>query len=117
MTIYQYLDLSTGHLPVSDREKLDNGHSPVTCRGNEYGWWLHVPSDEDEFADAIERNRTDFDEEDRLSEHFFNVLRFARAQGCDWILCDADADQEEWLPWFDDGEDPRDLRLEGEEPI
>lgn len=104
MPVCKYLDLSTGHLPARDREKLDDGPCPAIVVPHPYGWWIHVPSDDDELDDLVNRNTGS--PEQVMSDDFIALLMHARECECDWINLDQDADQEVGLPWFGAGEEP-----------
>ncbi|ARW18500.1 DUF5983 family protein [Komagataeibacter intermedius] len=46
--IRKFLDLSTGHLPLSDRGHLERyarsgGSFGLTCLSGPHGWFVHVP--------------------------------------------------------------------------
>lgn len=92
--VRQFLDLSTGHLPRSDRDRLAAWASARFRRlpglmAGPFGWFVHVPEDailpEWEGTDALLR-----------------VFERARSLACDYVLLDADGPRDEALPWFDE---------------
>jgi len=97
MAAHQYLDLSTRHLPHSEREGLDEGDAPGVIRPFTYGWWVHVH----ELADSYDNA----DQEDEEYEDFpalLAAIRRARELGCTWILLDSDGELDDELPTHDD---------------
>lgn len=84
MRIISMLDLSTAHLPPQLRTAAESevvGWYPTLCGG-----FLWVPDDP---ADVV----TDGPE-------ILAVRTFARAQRCDYILFDRDADEVDGVPTF-----------------
>jgi hypothetical protein len=93
--IRKFLDLSTAHLSPSDRDHLDACAAPGSAFGvavakTEDGWFVYAPDPADEVDD---RN---------LPPHLQVISAYARAQGCDYILFDCDAEIDPALPVFDD---------------
>jgi hypothetical protein len=93
--IRRLLDLSTGHLPRVDRDRLEcmrepgDGSPPAACLAGRYGWFFSVATDP--VPD--------------LSGHsaaFAAILARARALCCDYVLLDADGPVDEVLPFFDE---------------
>lgn len=85
-----FLDLSTGHVPVTDRvlmSQLGPQALPVTAFAGPYGWVLHVPE---------ERTVWEWTGTDALTV----VLARAQRHGCDYVLLDADGPVDDTLPWF-----------------
>lgn len=101
MPVYKYLDLSTGHLPISDREKLLYGVDHLIIHEGSSNWWIHVPGHLGELEEMIEKNAAQHPD-DRLSDHFINLLQHAAELNCFWINLDQDAEREDGLPWFED---------------
>lgn len=93
MPVYQYLDLSTAHLTDEDRHELAHGLCPLRVIEHDYGWWVHVPGDDDITDRLAAVSET-------MSEAFVGVLKHANKHGCNWINFDADADEEPELPSF-----------------
>ncbi|MBO1326202.1 hypothetical protein K2X14_14575 [Acetobacter sp. TBRC 12305] len=91
--VRQFLDLSTGHLPRADRDRLAVWASsrimPFGIMPGPFGWFMHVPENaivpEWEGTDALPR-----------------IFAHARAQACDYVLLDADGPRDDALPWFDE---------------
>jgi len=102
MPVFKYLDISTGHLPASDRLMMNYGEAPVICRLYTYGWLVYVPSDDTELNEAIALDMTHCAV--AASPYFFQLLRYARQLDCNWIMLDQDGEIEHALPWFGDGD-------------
>lgn len=83
------LVLSTGHVTSPEtRAALDDGFDQWPCSGGrtEYGWLCY----------AHDENCGD-----TIPADLWACMVFARSEGCDYILFDADADQIDALPWVD----------------
>lgn len=95
--VRKYLDASTSHITKEDAELLD-GPAPVPVRLNrEEGAFIHVAQYEhQELEGQIVAVR-----KEGFSAAFARLLRFARANHCDWILLDRDADVLPGLETFD----------------
>lgn len=101
--VRKYLDLSTAHLPPEYRELIDGarddgGSGPIPgciVTPTHYGCWMWVP-DEPTLPD----NRPEGGWDQRL----LKILVYARELGCNWILFDADDEEDEELPVFEDEE-------------
>lgn len=91
--VRQFLDLSTGHLPRADRDRLAGWGSvrirPFGIMPGPFGWFVHVP----ENATVPEWEGTDA---------LLRIFAHARALDCDYVLLDADGPRDEALPWFDE---------------
>lgn len=109
MSIHQYLDLSTGHLPPSERSRLDQVGTPderqrrplklpKTVMHGE-GWWVNVPTDfmVQTAVDAVKAG----------CPTLANILNYAHERGCWWINFDVDAERLGDLPYFGDDETPQ----------
>lgn len=97
--IRKFLDISTGHLPPSERERIDDGEAgPLAYpHPDGYGWFVYVPEDPDMWQD---------DEDDDAMPALLACMKRARALGCDYILFDCDAPIDEELPVYNDDETP-----------
>lgn len=90
---HRFVVISTAHIRETTAELLDN--TPVKewpCLGGtygEYGWFLYA-HDENAGVDP-----------DVIPSELFDVMTWARKQGCNYILFDIDADEVEDLPAFD----------------
>lgn len=90
--VRKFLDLSTGHLPVSDRVLMVSSAIEAlsfSAFAGPYGWFVHVPEDGASIC--------------WTGSGALNAV-FARARelDCDYVLLDADGPQDEALPWFDE---------------
>lgn len=87
------LVLSTGHVTDPATRKMLTETSPdnyPTLGGStHYGWFCYA-SDEN---DGVGR--------DRIPDDLWACMLFARANGADYILFDADGDQVDGLPWVE----------------
>lgn len=97
--VRRFLDLSTGHLRIETRERMDRGgefgddvvliFDPHGDQG-QYGWWLW----------AGRRGQDDMVE--KLPADLRAVVEHARNLGCDWICFDRDAEAVAELPVYSD---------------
>lgn len=98
--IRKFLEVSTAHLPqeLVDRDINTEGEIPgVIAERHEYGLWLWVPPDVDEWlADEWLAENADEPPPDSVVA----LLRYARACGCDYVRVDRDADTLADLPTF-----------------
>lgn len=93
--IYKLLDLTTGHLPERERRRFPDVPTFVwgcTVVPTEHGWFISVPSDDNEGDCAG-------------MPYLHGIIRHARTLGAIWILLDCDAEHEHGLPSFDDTSD------------
>lgn len=88
------LDLSTGHLSLDTRERLERAEDcaalGVTWRENGY------------FLSANPENFRHHD----LPPDLLHCVRYAHANGAAYLLFDQDAAPQAGLPWYEDGNDP-----------
>jgi hypothetical protein len=89
LVIRAFLDLSTAHLREETRDNL-NSYERVLADKTQHGWLLYVPLDADEIAD-----------ESDWPQELLPIVKLARAEGCDYVLFDADAAETDLLPTFD----------------
>mgnify|MGYP003365440783 CR=1 FL=1 len=90
--VRKFLDLSTGHLPVSDRVLMASSALETlsfSAFPGVYGWFVHVPE---------EGTPARWNGSDALD----TVFARARELDCDYVLLDADGPRDEALPWFDE---------------
>jgi hypothetical protein len=86
----QYLDLATCHLTEETMQGLDNGSCcGITIANYEYGVFVSVPG-EVSVIDALD-----------CPADLRVALRYARAEGCDVIRFDSDAEIDPALQHFD----------------
>lgn len=89
--VRQMLDLSTAHLPpvvITELNRFDG----VVAHALPWGaWLLWVPDDSAAHA-------ADYDE---VPQEVLTVQRYAREHGCDYVLLDVDAQQDQMLPVFE----------------
>ena len=95
--IKKYLDLSMGHLPEHERERMAEGDiTSLIFHDHPYGWWVWVPPDD---ADLVELRE--------VLPTLAKILDYARNSDCAWVNLDQDADLEEGLEYFEEyGEIP-----------
>lgn len=106
MTVRNFLDLSTAHLSPAAKSWLSNSatlNHASSCHGygngaamgtvgaTLTGWFMHAPELPDEGG-------MDYG----MPEELFPIIRHARANGCHYILFDADADIIDALPVLDE---------------
>ena len=96
--LFTVLDLSTSHLPLADRETLEDFEGgPLHVRVGEYGYYLKVP--EDPLLSDYPQIKEAF------STALFELLDFARDRGFWYINLDLDTDPVEGLPLYQDDEE------------
>lgn len=106
MAIYNFMDISTGHLTPGDVELLDDETLPFAIVKYEYGWI--VSTSEMMSADLVDE-ATERLSASGFSREFIELARTSGARGC-WLLrFDADADLEEDLPIGGYGFEPDEL--------
>jgi hypothetical protein len=99
MSVYKYLDLSTGHVPLAEWEAICARFPALDDAGprvikHDYGAWVNVrdfDNDGDQEAEA------------ELREHYPSFMAChdrARELDCTWINFDQDGDSVD-LPTFD----------------
>ena len=98
--IIKTLDVSTGHISKSDADLLaasvkDSKSPLIVYDKTGYGWFVFVPSDQG--IDEQESNYLEIG----LSKAFLNLMRFAEASGCQWIMFDCDGMTYDSLEKFD----------------
>jgi hypothetical protein len=95
MPVFKYLDVSTGHLSDWEQENLPSIETSkayedafsIRVIPHEFGWWVNVPSTEEELEEAIKSLLTG-------GGRFGNValmLKYAFKKECFWINFDSDA--------------------------
>ena len=119
MTVRTFLDLSTAHLSPAARAWLSEaatlnhaanyhgvGHGAAigTLGATLTGWFLHAP-------DLPTNEGSDYG----MAEDLFPIIRHAHAHDCHCILFDADAQIIDELPVFNEGYDPEDVTLPGDD--
>lgn len=88
-----YLDLST--CVITEAESRIVSDAPVRTIEHEYGWWIHVPMDEEELAEGADGWWSDL-------PNLRAVLRAAQERGASWVNLDQDGyDTIPGLPTFD----------------
>ena len=99
LEIHKMLVLSTMHVSQSTAELLDigcpsihNGHCAdgIGYPKGDYGWFVYVPEEPEQDSDIP-------------ADLLAVVVAFARAQACNWVMFDRDADKIDDLPVFDWG--------------
>lgn len=99
MNIRSLLELSTAHLPQhlgdQDSETALDAQTGVVAHLIEHGWLLWVPTDPQETADSYP------DEKDAVPAEVLAIQLYARANHCDYVLFDRDADVDDNLPTWE----------------
>ena len=110
VAVYNFMDISTGHLTAGDVELLNDETMPFTVMAYEYGWIVSTSSlMSPDLVDETIKELTAAD----LSQEFVEAARTAGERGC-WLLrFDADADLELDLPIGGYGLDPDELPSPG----
>ena len=91
-TVRRFLDLSTAHLPRELGAAGLDETPGVIAHPTGHGWFLWVPHDPDDSADAMS---------DPIPAVVLTIQRYARALDCDYVHFDADADRVDDLPAWD----------------
>lgn len=90
LPIRKFLDISTAHVSRATADKMDAGETVgVTYYKLSYGWLVYVSDPEHE------------DPTDPIPEELARALTLARANNCDYIMFDADAERIHQLPEFE----------------
>lgn len=89
LAIRTILDLSTAHLSEETCTNL-NSYEGVIASETTHGWLMYVPEDPDGLAN-----------EGQWPPELLPIVKLARANGCTYILFDADATTTDRLPTFD----------------
>ncbi|GBR09697.1 DUF5983 family protein [Acetobacter oeni] len=92
--IRRFMDLSTGHLPKSDRELLEayaqsGGATGLSCLSGPHGWfvWVGERRCSPDWPGSVSLRR---------------ILEDAANNGCDYVMFDSDGMVEEAYQFFDD---------------
>jgi hypothetical protein len=89
--------LSTAHVSKTTADHLQlNSLDVVRYEHGDYGWLIHVPSDQDFWAPVQAKAQAG-----EFQTDLFDVMDYARRHGCCWLLLDADADRVAGLLTFD----------------
>ena len=89
--------LSTSHVSKTTADHLQlNSLDVVRYEHGDYGWLIHVPSDEDFWA-PVQANA----QAREFPTDLFDAMNHARRHGCVWLLLDADARRADGLLTFD----------------
>ncbi|MBS1092367.1 hypothetical protein JK208_12210 [Gluconobacter sp. Dm-74] len=91
--VCRHLDLSTGHLPVAERDACElylrsGGTAGRSCLGGPYGWMIHVPTEAEDVPHDV-------------SPELAALMAQAREQDCYYIHFDRDGPIDETLPFYD----------------
>jgi hypothetical protein len=93
LPIRQFLDISTDHLSRAANEVLENGgvgDAILIVTPTDHGYFVHALSNEDEVLS-----------QSGVPQDLIDLLEFASANGCDFILFDTDAPVISGLPTFE----------------
>jgi len=91
--VCRHLDLSTGHLPVAERDACElylssEGTAGRSCLGGPYGWMIYVPTEAEDVPQDV-------------SPELAALMAQAREQDCHYIHFDRDGLIDEALPFFE----------------
>jgi hypothetical protein len=106
--VRQFLDVSTAHLTPECRRWLDNEAEDGPTYSGCYGYVTWACVNPDDHAEVME----DEDRPDVLTA----IFQRAASLGCDYVLFDRDAEEDEALPVFDDDGEPMEHEMVGCEP-
>jgi hypothetical protein len=95
MPIYKYFDAVTNTISYNDTIRLRSETFPIRVVPHEYGWWINVPTDKDDFDDAVKKLT-----EAGMTKAFIKLISTARDAGCYWINLDRDGDPHPGLRTF-----------------
>jgi hypothetical protein len=90
LEIHKMLCAATNNVNEHTADMLTINHEsvPVTYEKGNYGWFVYVPATHDEMPEEC-------------PEELSAILKFAREQGCCWIMFDRDCDPLPGFPEFD----------------
>ena len=87
MEISKMLTVSTGHISKETSELLENDKLDIVVFDKgEWGWFIHIPDDYDDFDLPIELHK---------------LMNFAKDLNCDWLCLDCDGDVLDYFEVFD----------------
>ena len=95
--IFKTLDLATVHLP--HRILASDGEDITACHPLSYGLFLWVPPDAGSFDPDPDGTGEATGDNDPVVRR---IRAYARELGCDYVMFDVDADEDQRLPTFDD---------------
>lgn len=111
--VRHFYDLSTAHVSPAARQWLEanawanaNGKEEARVAAFATGWMMHVPLIDDEGEERIA---------DRVPSDLVAACLEAKRAGCDYVMFDADADESDTLPVYEEPADPGDDGLTDEE--
>ena len=88
MSIYSYMDASTGYVTEKDMGLVTHPHAPVIAYEYEEGCFIR--------CSEIDREEL---KECGFSEEFINLMEFASKEGCTFLRLDRDGDASYDFPW------------------
>lgn len=84
--IRSFLTLSTAHITQLTGDRLSTNMGDICVGGTiDYGWFIYA----------------DYENNGAIPDDLWGVMVYARANDCDYILFDRDADCIEYLPTWD----------------
>lgn len=92
--IFNYLDISTGHMTEEDDKLLKESEASLVVYSYEYGYFVHVPDLKTE-SSIIPAFR-----EHGFSEAFSKIMEYAQGKGFAFVRFDSDGAEYEELPMF-----------------
>lgn len=90
MCIRKFLDLSTGHLTLATRQRLESGVFPTLTMSGEYGWLCYA--DADSMAEVSEE----------WGQDMHDCMALAVTLRAEYIMFDQDAPQHPDLRYYED---------------
>ena len=94
--IRRFLDLSTAHLSVAARDRLDQRSEFASVYEGDCGYFAHCQEDPDAPGQVTA--------DDERPTELTAIFSYAIALGCEYVLFDRDAEIDEKLPTFDEAE-------------
>jgi hypothetical protein len=94
MEIHRMACLSTAHLSLSSRQKLDTDSMPglIFFPKSQYGWFVHVPDNQEDLTQRVEG----------LPQDIRQCLEWAVAQGMQWLMFDSDGPVVEGIALYEE---------------
>ena len=91
MEISKMLTISTAHITEETAKRLqnDNHNGVIVYQKDEYGWFIFV--DEDCMHEY----------ENEIPKELFRLMKFTKANGCDWLCLDNDGEELEYFETYE----------------
>ncbi len=93
MEKYNMLVLSTGHVSMETAELMDNNNISrvVLYNKGDYGWFVYIPDEGIDFDEL---------EDGECPADLYRCMKYARDNGCDWLMFDCDTETIDELPVY-----------------